>query len=127
LPAPSRGGGRMPSTMRISSAFLAVALLVPLLALQGLVLVGCGSSPLSQTLSFAQAQSLNPGVSAEWILSEYPYALVSRRKDGSIARMEYRVTDPNGKARKLFLEFDGRGVMVRKRYLGPIVRPPKSL
>jgi len=113
--------------MRIPRPSSSALLLVPLLAAWGLVLPGCGSNPLARTLSFAQAQALNPGVSADWILNEYPNARVSRRKDGTIARMEYRVTDPNGKTRKLFLEFDGRGVMVRKQYLGPIIRPPQNL
>lgn len=88
---------------------------------------GCSSiaSPTEDTLSFAQMQALNPGVDGEWILSEYPFARnVERRRDGSLLRMGYWVTDPQGKPRPLMLHFDASGTLVRKQYGGPVVRPP---
>ena len=91
------------------------------------LLCGCSSvaSPTADTLSFAQMQALNPGVDGEWILSEYPFARdVQRRSDGSLARMGYWVTDPQGKTRPLMLHFDGTGTLQQKQYGGPLVRPP---
>ena len=89
---------------------------------------GCASvaGPTSDTITFAQMQMLNPGVDGEWILAEYPDAReVQRRPDGSLARLGYWVTDPQGKTRPLMLHFDETGTLLRKQYGGPVVRPPE--
>ena len=100
--------------------------LLPLL----LVLAGCSSNfrgPTTDSLTFAQMQSLNPGISAEWILSEYPFARdIRRRPNGTVAQMGYIVTDPLDDTRAVLLVFDERGILIEKRYGGPIVRPPEQ-
>lgn len=101
----------------------------PATALLACTLLACACSsvagPTQKTLSFAQMQMLNPGVEGEWILAEYPFATqVARRADGSLERVGYWVTDPEGKARPLMLHFDGAGVLASKQYGGPHVRPP---
>jgi hypothetical protein len=97
--------------------------------LSALLVAGCRSiaGPTTDSLSFADMQSLNPGVSGSWILAEHPYARdVDRGPDGRIRRLTYWVTDPNGKPRGLVLRFDANEVLVEKQYGGPIVRPPDS-
>ena len=69
-------------------------------------------------------QTLNPGVEADWVLAEYPFGEVARRADGSVERITYRVNDPQGETQTVVLFFDARGVLQRKQYSGPIVRPP---
>lgn len=89
--------------------------------------VGPFRGPTTESLSFAQMQSINPGVSASWLLSEYPFARdLRRRPDGSIAQMGYLVTDPLDDTRAVLLVFDGRGILTEKRYGGPIIRPPEQ-
>ncbi len=94
-----------------------------------LLLASCSTpfrGPNTDTLSFAQMQSLNPGVSARWILSEYPFARdIQRRSDGTVAQMGYLVTDPLDDGRAVLLLFDANGIMREKRYGGPIIRPPE--
>jgi hypothetical protein len=105
----------------------ALVAFLPLLAGLALPAAGCSSvaGPTQKTLSFAQMQALNPGVEGEWILAEYPFAReVERRPDGSLLRLGYWVTDPQGKARPLVLQFDRSGVLSAKQYGGPLVRPP---
>lgn len=95
-------------------------------ALLGL-LPGCRSSAGATpgTLSFAQMQSINQGVSAEWLLAEYPFARnVRRHPNGSVAQLGYLVTDPQDNGRSLTLFFDESGVLTRKNYAGRFVRPP---
>jgi hypothetical protein len=95
--------------------------------LHALLLVACAGGPGGRRLSFAQMQSLNPGVSGEWILDEYPFAgRVDRRPDGTLRSMRYPVEDPLGRGQSVELEFDERGVLSEKRYSGPYVRPPKD-
>jgi hypothetical protein len=90
-----------------------------------LSVAACAGGPSKNTLSFAQMQSLNPGVDADWIRDEYPFAgSVQRWPDGAIRSMRYPVTDPMGKARSVTLVFDQRGVLTEKRYSGEYVRPP---
>ena len=99
------------------------SLLLPLLlaACSGIAVPGV------KTLSFAEMQSLNPGVAASWILAEYPFARdVDRGPDGRVARMTYWVNDPTGKARGLVLKFDGNEVLSEKQYGGPLIRPPPT-
>ncbi len=104
--------------MRVAALLLALLLPLP----------GCGSfaSPTQNQLSYAQVQAFNPGVEGAWILSEYPFARnVVRRADGSLCSMGYWVDDPQGRNRPLMLHFDERGILVRKQYGGPHVRPPE--
>jgi hypothetical protein len=83
------------------------------------------ASPTASTISFAEMQALNPGVDGEWILSEYPDAReVARGPNGRVASLGYWVNDPEGRARPLMLAFDRDGMLVRKQYGGPVVRPP---
>jgi hypothetical protein len=91
-----------------------------------LVVLGCRSGGTRPgTLSFAQMQSINPGVSADWLLQEYPFGRVARRHPGgAVAQLGYQVTDPQNKGRSLTLFFDEAGILARKSYAGPFVRPP---
>jgi hypothetical protein len=100
-----------------------------LLLVAAFALASCANArgPNTKTLSFAQMQSINPGVSVNWLLDEYPFARdIRRRPNGSIAQMGYLVTDPQNKGRPLLLVFDENGVLKEKRYGGPIVRPPED-
>ena len=42
----------------------------------------------------------------------------------SLQRLVYAVEDPNGSVQDVILDFDGRGVLMRKQYNGAFVRPP---
>ncbi len=88
---------------------------------------GCAGGPTSRTLSFAEMQSLNPGVTASWVLDEYPDGRVERGPDGRVRSIRYPVTDPLGKAQSVTLTFDANEVLADKRYSGPIVRPPTAV
>lgn len=100
-----------------------------LLVLLAAVFGGCGTfaGPTEERMSFAQMQALNPGVSGDWVLYEHPYAreIVRDPQTRSLRRLSYWVDDPRGDSRPLVLHFDGRGVLSRKQYGGPIVRPPQ--
>jgi hypothetical protein len=85
------------------------------------------TAPGQKTLSFSAMQMLNEGVEGEWILNEYPDARqVERRPDGTLERLTYTVNDPQGRSRGLVMDFDATGVLARKRYGGPVVRPPSK-
>jgi hypothetical protein len=88
-------------------------------------LAGCAGGP-TRSLSFAQMQSLNPGVSAAWVLEEYPFGRVEHGPDGRVRSVRYPVTDPQGRAHSVTLTFDGNEVLASKSYSGPIVRPPAT-
>jgi hypothetical protein len=97
--------------------------------LLALVLMSCGGMrpPGQKGMSFSHMQSINPGVSGEWVLSEFPGARnIRRRPDGTLQSVGYWVTDPEGKSRPVVMHMDQRGVLRQKQYGGPIVRPPKS-
>ena len=106
---------------------------LPTLLLLGSLLlttVACGSTnsygPPGRRMSFAAMQSINPGVEGEWIVEEFPFARgVNRRTDGSLQMASYEVQDPQGKNRRLTLHFDQTGMLVRKQYAGPLIRPPE--
>ena len=92
--------------------------------LYALLLVGCGGMAAERRLSYANVQTLNPGVDGRWVLDEFPQASgVDRGPDGRIRRLSYGVTDPQGKPQTLNLWFDEREVLQRKDYSGPVVRP----
>jgi hypothetical protein len=104
---------------------------IPPLALVGVLVLaglasGCAGGPTSSSLSFAQMQSLNPGVSAGWILEEYPFGRVDRAPNGQVRTVRYDVTDPQGNTQTVTLGFDENEVLARKQYSGPIVRPPPT-
>lgn len=91
------------------------------------LLIGCTApfrGPTDSSLTFAQMQSLNRGVRADWVLAEYPFARnIQRRADGTVAQMGYLVADPLDDTQTLVLHFDTAGVMTHKQYSGPIIRP----
>lgn len=99
-----------------------------LLALALVLLPACssiGGSRSRQRLTFAEMQALNPGVRGAWVVSRFPFARqTSRRPDGSLQRLVYSVTDPHGRVEDVTLDFDARGVLVRKHYAGAWLRPP---
>lgn len=120
------------SAKLVRLAFSEIALrLAIVLSVAGLAawVGGCGSfaSPTAERMSFAQMQALNPGVSGDWVLYEHPYARDVVRDPGtrSVRRLSYWVDDPRGDSRPLMLHFDDRGVLARKEYGGPIIRPPQ--
>jgi hypothetical protein len=88
------------------------------------LLAGCGSVSSERRITYATVQTLNPGVDGEWILEEFPQASgVSRRPDGRLQRVQYRVEDPQGRGQTLVLHFDEFGVLERKDYSGRLLRP----
>jgi hypothetical protein len=92
-----------------------------------LLLCACGSNggPGGRRMNFAAMQAINPGVEGEWVVAEFPFARnVTRRPDGSLQSLGYLVEDPLGKGRPLMLHFDETGMLTRKQYGGPLVRPP---
>jgi hypothetical protein len=96
-----------------------------LLAAAAAILVSaCGSTPKDRRLDFATVQTLNPGVDGKWVLEEFPQASnVDRDANGKIRRIDYGVTDPQGRPQTLNLMFDEQEVLVRKQYSGPLLRP----
>lgn len=94
---------------------------LPLLALL-FVLAGCAAGSGGR-LSYANVQSLNPGVTAQWVLREFPQGQVRRGLDGRVQTIRYRVTDPRGSPQTLELGFDANEVLREKRYSGSVVRP----
>ncbi len=100
----------------------------PLLVLAPLLLgAGCGLGLGPRTLTLAEVQAMNPGLTAQWLLQEYPQGRVlDRWPDGQPRRVSYRVTDPSSHGQTLVLDFDARGVAVAKRYSGRILRPPQE-
>ena len=103
--------------MKTSGSLLAI------LAIAGLA--AC-ASPMGNKLSYAQVQSLNPGVSASWVLSEFPFGKAQRAPDGKVQAISYNVKDPQGKSQSLRLDFDQNEVLRRKLYSGPVVKPGGS-
>lgn len=101
-----------------------------LLAVTGL-LAACGSfaGPTDRSMSFAAMQSLNPGVDGEWVLREHPDGreVVRDPRTGRVRQLSYWVRDPGGDNRPLVLHFDGQGILLRKDYGGPIIRPPSDV
>jgi hypothetical protein len=104
-----------------------ILFLAPVLLAVAWLLPACGSPGSSnpRRLSFASMQSLNPGVEGEWIVAEFPFARnVARWPDGNLKSLGYMVEDPGGKQRPLMLHFDETGMLTRKQYGGPLIRPP---
>ena len=96
--------------------------------LAGGVLSGCGSfaGPTEKGITFATMQALNPGVDGEWVLRENPDVREVARdpRTGRLRRLAYWVRDPGGDNRPLVLHFDAQGILERKEYGGPLLRPP---
>ena len=88
-----------------------------------LLLPACSNPAGRGRLSYASVQALNPGVSVDWVMAEYPQGRVTRRADGVVERISYPVRDPQGKAQTLDLLFDASGRLTQKRYSGRAVRP----
>ncbi|MHC5011635.1 MAG: hypothetical protein ACYTG6_11935 [Planctomycetota bacterium] len=89
----------------------------------GLVLAGCASNPFSDTLSYGQAQTLNPGLTADWVLAEYPFGTVTRGQGNRVESIRYTVRDPHGSTQTLVLFFDAQGILRRRQYSGRVLRP----
>ena len=93
-------------------------------AAAAILVSACGSTPKDRRLDFATVQTLNPGVDGKWVLEEFPQANnVDRDANGKIRRIDYGVTDPQGRPQTLNLMFDEQEVLVRKQYSGPLLRP----
>lgn len=103
---------------------------VPILLACAAVLGACGSfaGPTDRSMSFAAMQSLNAGVDGEWVLREHPDGrdVVRDPRTGRVRRLSYWVRDPGGDNRPLVLHFDEQGILARKDYGGPIIRPPSD-
>jgi hypothetical protein len=92
--------------------------------LAALLLTSCGGLAASRRISYANVQTLNPGVDGRWVLEEFPEPSgVDRGPDGRIQRLSYGVTDPQGKPQTLNLWFDEHEVLQRKDYSGRVLRP----
>lgn len=75
-------------------------------------------------LSYAEVQSVHPGVTAAQVRDAFGDPLATaRRDDGSVERMEYVALDAKGDRHRLVLDFDGKGVLVGKQFTGPVLRP----
>ncbi len=105
-----------------------LAAVVAFVAMAAFVASSCGSfvRPDEEPMSFAAMQSLNRGVSGEWILREFPHAreVVRDPRTGLLRRLGYWVKDPAADNHALVLHFDDRGILERKVYDGPLLRPP---
>ena len=78
----------------------------------------------SSDLSFAQVQTIQPGLSAAQIKDAFGTPLnVSRGDGGRVTRMEYAALDAKQSRSRLILDFDAREILVTKTYTGEIVRP----
>jgi len=112
-----------PARPRRAVRFLAALLALPVVA-------ACGSfaGPTDEGLSFATMQALNPGVDGEWLLREHPDVREVERdpRTGRVRRLAYWVKDPAGDNRPLVLWFDANGILARKDYGGPLLRPPSD-
>jgi hypothetical protein len=94
------------------------------LAVLALLLTACGMMPTDERITYATVQTLNPGVDGAWILQEHPEARnVVRAANGRVQRLEYRVTDPQGRGQTLVLHFDEFGILERKEYSGRLLKP----
>ena len=84
---------------------------------------GLGLSSATQ-LSYAQVQSIQPGLSAPQIRDAFgPPMSAARGPEGRVSRMEYVALDAKQGRARLILEFDARETLVTKTYTGEISRP----
>ena len=75
-------------------------------------------------LSFAQVQSIQPGLSAAQVRDAFGAPLnMARGSDGRVTRMEYVALDAKKSRERLVLGFDEREILVTKTYSGEILRP----
>jgi hypothetical protein len=90
-----------------------------------LLAAGCGSvGKPGQELAFADVQAAQPGLTASQVLDAYGQpARIDRGPDGRVRAMEYVAQDARGSNERLYLDFDAREVLVRKRFTGPVTRP----
>ena len=108
--------------MRSSSLLAAAALALcgALGACSSLKKLGSSSSDLS----FAQVQTIQPGLSAAQIKDAFgPPLNLYRGEGGRVTRMEYAALDAKQSRSRLNLDFDAREILVTKTYTGEIVRP----
>jgi hypothetical protein len=84
----------------------------------------CSTLSKSSDLSFAQVQTIQPGLSAAQIKDAFGAPLNLTRGDGGrVTRMEYVALDAKQSRSRLILDFDAREILVTKTYTGEIVRP----
>lgn len=125
---------RFPSRLRVAGLPVAglpvvgrhvVGALVVSIVLAGCSTVGKGLGLSSATqLSYAQVQSIQPGLSASQIRDSFgPPMSAARGADGRVTRMEYVALDARQSRARLILDFDGRETLVTKTYTGEVVRP----
>jgi len=113
----------MRSSLLVAAAGLVLAL--PLCACSTVSKVGTGLG-ISKTsdLSYAQVQTIQPGLSALQIKDAFGAPLnLSRGDGGRVTRMEYAALDAKQSRSRLILDFDAREILVTKTYTGEIVRP----
>jgi outer membrane protein assembly factor BamE (lipoprotein component of BamABCDE complex) len=90
-----------------------------------LVLTGCrGLGAKGTELSYGQVQAIQPGLTADQVTDAFgPPARVDRGADGKVRTMDYAAQDGRGERARLLLEFDGREVIVAKRFTGTVTKP----
>jgi hypothetical protein len=93
------------------------------------VAVGCqGMKQLGgrsgDELSYAQVQSIQPGLTATQVLDSFPSpGRMSRGPNGKVTELDYAAMDAKqGKAR-LVLGFDANEVLVSRRFTGAPLKP----
>ena len=96
-----------------------------LVLLASTLLGACSSLTKSASdLSFAQVQTIQPGLSAAQIKDAFGAPLnLYRGEGGRVTRMEYAALDAKKSRSRLNLDFDAREILVTKTYTGEIVQP----
>jgi hypothetical protein len=98
-----------------------------LVALAALAVGGAGCSAVGspgRELAYADVQAVQPGLTAPQVLDAYGQpARVERGPDGRVRAIEYAASDARGSNARLYLDFDAREVLVRKRFTGAATRP----
>lgn len=75
-------------------------------------------------LAYADVQAVQPGLTAPQVLDAYGQpARIDRGPDGRVRAIEYAASDARGSNARLYLDFDAREVLVRKRFTGAATRP----
>ena len=84
----------------------------------------CSGLKKGDGLSYAQVQTIQPGLSAAQIRDSFgPPMSAARGPEGRVTRMEYAAMDAKQSRARLILEFDARETLVTKTYTGEVVRP----
>ena len=88
------------------------------------MLSACHGSGSRGGLSYAQVQSVHPGLTADQVTDAFgpPYR-ADRGPDGRVRSMEYAATDGRGSKARLYVDFDGAERVAGKRFTGAITKP----